>query len=373
MSRRNRFPVLPRHAAATSVIALGTTFVLALGPSAAQADTPYFEGKEIEMVVPFAEGGATDVTARFLAPFLEKHIPGNPTIRVNNRPGGGSILGGNWFARNADPDGTTWFVTTASSTHPALFQMVEVEYDLLSARVGWSMPWGAIYYAAPETGVTDPSKLLEPDIPLIYGGIAAQASDLPVILSFEVLQLEPTVVMGFTGRGPTRLAFERGEINFEFQATPVYLTQSLPMVEEGRAIPLMTGGYPDETGQMTQRDLVMTELPSVYEVHEMLHGEPPSGIEWDAFQRIASLAWEFGITAFLHEDTPQEALDALTEAVHAINEDPDFRARAEQVTGGYPLTPGHQVEPRLRAALEPGGEVYDYIMDLLETKYDVRF
>jgi hypothetical protein len=361
-----------RHRLCAGAAVLSSALALGLIVSSAAAQPPYFQGKEIEITVPFAEGGATDVSARFLAPYFEKHIAGNPRITVRNRPGGGSILGANWFEMNANPDGTSWFMTTSSSTHPFLFQMDEVEYNLLNKRVPFAMPWGSIFYTSPDTGITEASQLFEPQAPLIYGGIAAQASDLPWLLAFEVLKLEPTVVLGFTGRGPTRLAFERGEINFEWQATPVYMTQVVPMVEEGRAIPLLTGGFPDENDQMTQRDLVMTDLPSVYEVHEMLYGEPPSGVEWEAFQRIAALAWQFGLPVFLHEDTPDEAVEAIIEAVHAINEDPEFQEEAQRVTGGYPLTPGDEVEPKLKANLEPGGEVYDYIINLLATKYDVQ-
>ncbi|MGH2405051.1 MAG: hypothetical protein ACRDGN_11375, partial [bacterium] len=79
-------------------------------PAVAQA--PYYAGKTVELLVPSAVGGATDILNRFLAPFLEKHIPGSPSVQIRNMPGGGSILGTNWFAANAKPDGTTVLAST---------------------------------------------------------------------------------------------------------------------------------------------------------------------------------------------------------------------------------------------------------------------
>ncbi len=100
----------------TTTAALAATIGLA---TAAQAQDGYFAGKSIEIVVPFGEGGATFVSAKFLEPYFEKHLPGNPDIDVVSRPGGGSILGANWFEQNAKSDGTTILFTTSSTANPA--------------------------------------------------------------------------------------------------------------------------------------------------------------------------------------------------------------------------------------------------------------
>lgn len=355
----------------TSAVALALAAFPATKPAHAQALS--FEGEQIEMVVPFAPGGATEVTARFLAPFLEKHLPGNPRVNVATRPGGASILGANWVEQNAQPDGLIFLFTTSSTAHPFLFGQEEVEYDLLNKRIAFSQSFGPVTYVSPDTGVKEAKDLLEPDVPLAYGGIGAAASDLPVIVSFEVLKLEPKVALGFNGRGPIRIAFERGDTNLDFQFTPVYLTQVVPMVEAGQAVPLYTGGSADADGNFSERDLVVKDVPSLYEAHEAMYGEPPSGIEWEGYQKTATLTYQYGLTAYLHGDTPQEVLDAYNAAIDAINEDPEFLEEAKKVTGGYPLIRGDEAEPHLKAALEPGGEAYDYLKDLLATKYNVRF
>src|SRR5688500_12438956 len=59
------------------------------------AAAPYYAGKTITIVVGDKPGGGYDSTARLLARHLPKHIPGNPTIIVQNMPGANSIIAAN--------------------------------------------------------------------------------------------------------------------------------------------------------------------------------------------------------------------------------------------------------------------------------------
>ncbi len=351
---------------------VGATFA-GMGALPAAAQDGYFAGKDIEIVVPFAPGGATYVSAKFLEPYFERHLPGNPTVTVVDRPGGGSILGANWFDENANADGTTVLFTTSSTSTPYVLGQSEVAYDLADYRVAYSHAFGSVIFAAPGIGVESAADLPNATSPLIYGGISAAASDLPAVLSFEVLELPVTSVMGFAGRGPALLAFQRGETNLDAQFTPVYMTQVVPMVEEGTAIPVYSGGSIGEDGRLSARDAVAPDLPSVFEAYEMIHGEEPSGIEWDAFQAIATSTYAFGLTGYLHPDAPDEALQAFAEGVAAINADPEFIEGSQEITGGTPLMAGVDIEDNVRAALQPSDEVRTYLRTLLSDKFGVNF
>ncbi len=354
---------------------LTLTAALAAGlglAAAAQAQDVSFAGKTIDVIVPFGQGGATFVSAKFLEPYFEKHLPGNPEINVIDRPGGGSILGANWFEQNAKSDGTTILFTTSSTANPFVLGQKGVEYRLAEYRVAYSHPFSAVAYVSPDTGVTSAADIKNATRPLIYGGIAAAASDLPGLLSFEVLDLDVKAVLGFNGRGPVRLAFEQGELNLDYQFTPVYLTQVVPSVEAGTAVPLWTGGAM-EGGVLKARDPIAPELPSVYEVYEMLNGKAPSGIEWEAFQGVASVTYAYGLTGYMHPDTSQAILDAFEKAVMAINADPAFQAESLKVTNGARLNAGADTEAAIKAALSPSPEVKDYLRKLLSDKYGVNF
>ncbi|MGQ0550043.1 MAG: tricarboxylate transporter, partial [Armatimonadota bacterium] len=108
--------------------ALVLAATVAFGASV-QAQGPYFTGKTIEIVVPTAVGGPSDILNRSLAPFLEKHIAGNPAVRIRNMPGGGTVLGSNWFAVNAKPDGLTLLASPVGSKIAYLVANPAVRYD----------------------------------------------------------------------------------------------------------------------------------------------------------------------------------------------------------------------------------------------------
>ena len=355
-----------------TALAVATATVAALGaaPAAAQHS---FAGQTIEVVVPFAPGGATDVAARFLDRFLERHLEGNPRVEVTNRAGGGSILGANWFDQNARPDGLTVLFTTSSTSNPFVLGQSEVEYDLASYRMAYGLPFGSVTYVSAATGITSNEEFVNHTGPLIYGGIGAAASDLPTLLSFEVLEVDVRSVLGFTGRGPIRLAFERGETNVDFQFTPVYMTQVADTVAAGSAVALMTGGALDDEGRLRARDPAVPDLPSVYEVYVDLHGEEPSGVVWEAYEAMGALTLAFGLTAYLHPDTPEEIVAAFAEAVERINADPEFIEEGAQVVGGYAMVSPVEAEAALRAALQPSDEVRAYLIELLSEKFGVDF
>ncbi|HMB47915.1 MAG TPA: tricarboxylate transporter, partial [Afifellaceae bacterium] len=118
----------------SSITAIAAALTLSAFTAAQATAQDYYAGKTITVVVPFSQGGATYVSAKFLEPFLEKHIPGNPDIEVVDRPGGGSILGANWFAQNGKPDGMTILFTTSSTANPYVLGKSEVAYDLAKMR-----------------------------------------------------------------------------------------------------------------------------------------------------------------------------------------------------------------------------------------------
>jgi len=78
----------------------------AMGVLATPAIAQGWPSRPIELLIGFAAGGGTDILARTLAPFLEKHIGGGARIGVVNRPGPGGEIGFTQLAQ-ARPDGHT--------------------------------------------------------------------------------------------------------------------------------------------------------------------------------------------------------------------------------------------------------------------------
>src|SRR5579871_6579820 len=81
--------------------------LLATAPASAQSAADFFKGKRISILVAYETGGGYDLYARLLAPFLSHHIPGEPTVIVQNMPGAGGLKAARYLLDVAPKDGTT--------------------------------------------------------------------------------------------------------------------------------------------------------------------------------------------------------------------------------------------------------------------------
>ncbi|HME59685.1 MAG TPA: hypothetical protein VKH62_00390 [Candidatus Binatia bacterium] len=77
-----------------------------LTPGSADADN-FYKGKTIRFIVGYAPGGGYDSYTRAVARYIGRHIPGNPSIVVENMEGAGSLLAANYMFNKAEPDGLT--------------------------------------------------------------------------------------------------------------------------------------------------------------------------------------------------------------------------------------------------------------------------
>src|SRR4051812_39701949 len=112
----------------------------------AQAQT--YPSRPVRLIVPFAAGGGTDITARVIAQWLSERL-GQQFI-VDNRPGGGTNIGTEAAAK-ATPDGYTLLMVGASNTvNPSLYDKLNFNFIRDIAPVG-----GVI--RAPFVLVVDPS------------------------------------------------------------------------------------------------------------------------------------------------------------------------------------------------------------------------
>lgn len=124
------------------------TFIAAIAagviaPACAHAAEP------IEWVVPFQEGGGTDVWARFMAGWLPKTMPERPEVRLLNVSGGNSTRAANFFAAEARSDDRMLLGTTGSTQFAALLDDRRVQYDYADWHIVAAQPSGGVVYAPP--------------------------------------------------------------------------------------------------------------------------------------------------------------------------------------------------------------------------------
>jgi tripartite-type tricarboxylate transporter receptor subunit TctC len=101
-----------------------------LWPSCALSQTSFFQGKTITIVQGRDPGGTGDLRVRALVPFLQKYIPGHPTIVMEYMPGGGSRKAANYVFRSARPDGLTIGNLSSGMVSLAVLGESGVLYDI---------------------------------------------------------------------------------------------------------------------------------------------------------------------------------------------------------------------------------------------------
>src|SRR3569832_111668 len=83
-------------------------FLAAEQPARAQSVSDFYRGRIVTLLVGYSTGGGYDTYARILARHMGRHIPGNPTIVVQNAPGAGSMRAANMLYNVAPKDGTAF-------------------------------------------------------------------------------------------------------------------------------------------------------------------------------------------------------------------------------------------------------------------------
>src|SRR5262245_4684340 len=106
--------------------------VVAIGLAAAAplATAQSFSGKTVTIIVGYKPGGGYDATARMLARHLPKHIPGKPTVIVQNMPGANSVIAANHVYNVAKPDGLTIATFNRNLPIAQLTGVDGVKYDI---------------------------------------------------------------------------------------------------------------------------------------------------------------------------------------------------------------------------------------------------
>ena len=118
-------------------VRLWMIFVLGFVPSwtFAAADRDFYQGKTIQVVVGFDAGGGYDAYARLMARHLSRHIPGNPTVIVQNMPGAGTRIAANYLYNVAPKDGT--FIGSVVQSTPTDQVLGEPGVRFDAAKFSW--------------------------------------------------------------------------------------------------------------------------------------------------------------------------------------------------------------------------------------------
>lgn len=336
-----------------------------------QAMAVDFSGQRVTLYAPGAAGNVLDVYTRLMAPLFEQYLPGNPTVIVRQIPGAGTIAGLNTFEQQGSPDGLHVTGISISGVMNYAFRDPNVNYNLQDWIPIIMTPQGSVVYAHADLGIESHEDVADlAGQELIYGGNNPSGGDLRILYMLDLLGLDVQTVWGVS-RGPARLAFERGELNVNYDPVPVYITSAIDLAEAGQLVPLFTVGYIDDQGNVS-RDPVLPDIPHFLEIYEQVHGEPLSGIEYDIWLRLQIMGQSSRFLA-LPGGTPDEIVEAYSDAIDAILADPQAVETLSVVFEGYEQIVGVEETRRILADMVTiSDEVWDYVDNWLYEKEGVR-
>jgi tripartite-type tricarboxylate transporter receptor subunit TctC len=206
-----------QHACLTSCAVVALSAVAAIPAARADAVASFYAGKEITILVGYGAGGGYDTTTRLFAQHFGKHVPGKPTIVVQNMPGAGSMKVANNIFNVAPKDGTVLGVFASSTALEPLFGNKAAAYD--PRNYEWV---GSLHRDIASCGVWKGAgqgvKSL-PDLTAAKKTVTFGATSPTAITSQHPLFLKNMfnanlkVIYGYKGTKDVSLAMMRGEVD----------------------------------------------------------------------------------------------------------------------------------------------------------------
>jgi len=314
-------------------------FLLLWSMLASGQDEPdFYAGRTVSMLVGSGPGGLTDTSARLIARFLERHIPGEPTVIVQNMPGGGGVTMANHVFRSAPRDGTVMGYSSPGMITAELLEPNRAKYQ--GNRLNWI---GSAFRSTNTIAVLDTAgaiTLEDARTKEIFLGASGRGSPLFQIptLANALLGLRINIITGYEGGSAVVLAMERGEVDGQAIALDFWANLRPAWLSNGSLIHLLRIGPPDPD-----------RAPGVPHLRELVDTDRDR-----ALVDLVEIGFTLGWPLFTPPGVPQERVVVLREAFARLVEDPEF-ARVAQTSLHIELDP------------IPGDELTRYVEQALNT------
>jgi tripartite-type tricarboxylate transporter receptor subunit TctC len=322
------------------------------------AQTPYYQGKTINIRVGFTAGGAFDVWARIIAQHMGKHVPGNPTLVVQNMTGGGSMIAANYVYSVAKSDGLTLGIVSPGLYIQQLAGQKEVQYDWFKySWIGSPEKTDRILYIRADSPIKTLEDMRSPAaVPKCAAtGVGTAAYYFPRFLQ-EAFGLKLTMVPGYQGAADANLAIEKGEVQCWAATLQAYFGSepSRTWTKTGFVRVLVQSG--------AKRDARIADTPTLWEILDRHKSS-------DLNRRLAKILLvpdDMGRPFFGPPGIPAERLKALREGFGKMMNDPDVIAEARKKGLDPELISGEEFDAMGKELATPAAEIVQRLKILVD-------
>ena len=342
------------HALCPALVLILAVLGASCYPANAENAEEFYRGKQIRLIIGNAAGAEYDLGGRLLARYLGRHIPGHPTIVVQNMPGAAGILASNYLYNAAPRDGTVF--GSVSRNIPI---QAAIGRDNLSAdprRFGWIGGSGLpsrVCYVRASSPIRTARDLFEQELIVGGAGAGSSLSFVPVALQ-RVLHMKFRLVEGYRGIADAVVALLRGEIEGICHGYNNLKTTQAALLRDGHIRLLL---HAEETPLPDG-----TDVPSIYEY--------VSTPQQRQILRFIFSAVEFGRPYFAPPAVPPERLDALRTAFKATHADPDLMAEAERLQIDMTYRPHAVLQKLANDLFATPKELVDQVQKIMPTPGD---
>jgi len=310
-------------------IAFGLLTAALVGDASGQDEVAaFYKGRQMQLLVGSAAGGSYDLSARIVARHIVKHIPGNPSMVVQNVPGAGSLSLANQIYNVAPRDGSV--MALANNGMPTAPYLTPDQARFVPTKFSW------IGSSNRETQIvivwnTSPVRTME-DLftqEVIVGGVSPGTAtvDYPLVTN-SLLGTKFKIISGYTTTPVVNVAMERGEVHGD--AARGWITakaQDAQMIQEGKVRIIAQYGF--------RKAADLPDVPLL-----------PTG-QTEADRQAFALLYarqEYGRPFFAPPDLPTARLAALRTAFEDTLKDPEFLAEARQSAWATEFVSGAELE-----------------------------
>jgi tripartite-type tricarboxylate transporter receptor subunit TctC len=260
--------------------------------------------RPVRLIVPFAAGGGTDITARVMGQWLSERL--GQQFVIDNRPGGGTNIGTEAVVRSPADGYTLLMVGSSNATNATLYDKLNFNFIRDIAPVAGVIRGSLVMVVNPSV----PAKSVPEFIAYAKANpgkltMASAGTGANSHLSGELFKMMAGVDMvhlPYRGQGPALTDLLGGQAQVYFAAT----VGSIEYIRTGRLRALAV--------TTTTRSDVLPDIPTL--------GEFVPGYE--------ASQW-FGVGA--PKNTPSQIIDKLNEAINAGLADPKIKARLADLGG----------------------------------------